>query len=106
EVLGLDVGPAAECLLDSERLDCGKAARKLLQHLLVTRAEGVLAYDLLALRREQELEVGGGDLPAALLVDDLLDHRHGRRRLDAERGIDDLELVGSELGADGKRLVL
>ena len=101
EMVLLHLVPAAEGLLYTECFYGRKAARILMQDLFAARAEGVLGDDLLALRREQELEIGGGDLARALLVDDLvIDQRDRRRRLDAERGIDDIELVGAELRAD------
>src|SRR6185312_4000538 len=53
--------------------------------------------DLLAFRRVEILEVGFGDLAGALLVDVLVDDRDRRLSEDAQRGNDDLELVGTQL---------
>src|SRR5262245_34043228 len=102
-MLLLSVSPGAELVLDPERLDVRQL--RLSEGCVVARAESVLGDDLLPFGRVQEIEVGLSELRRAALRSHGIDDSYGWRRLDAERRIDDVELV-AKLGFQEFDLVL
>jgi hypothetical protein len=107
EVPALRFLPAAEHLVDGDQLEFGEALEiGRVGVLRRDRAVVVLGRDRLAGRRVEVLEIRLRDRPRAVLVDHMVDQGHGRLGADAERGHDDLELVGPELLEREKSLVL
>src|SRR5690606_26193765 len=64
---------------------------------LVAHTEVVLGADGLAFFRVQVVQVLGGNLAGAALVDDLLNQGNGRLGQDGDARIDHVELVGAVL---------
>src|SRR5512134_3769569 len=89
--------PAPELLLDGEGRDGRKTMRRARHHGGIARTQVVARDDLLSGRRVEEVEIGLGALARAAPVDHRVDDGDRRCRGDAERGIDDLELVSADL---------
>src|SRR5688500_6048614 len=96
-MLPLYFSPAAELLLDGEGRDGRKTMRRARHHGGIARTQMVFRDDLLAGRRVEEVEIGLGDFARAAPVDHRVDDGDRRGRGDAERGVDDLELVSANL---------
>src|SRR3954470_23307101 len=93
--------PAAKNFLDREQIDVRELTRELGRDRGIARSIKVLGGDALALGAVQVFEIRLRDRARAMLVDDTVDQRDGRFGKDAERGIDDLELVTTGL-AEGQ----